>query len=85
MYLGGGRRRHEDTVETLFPVIFLGRAAENNVGQEARVHDMSGPASKKVGPRDRVHDMREMRRPYDQSCILGRPARKEGEGFVSTT
>ena len=40
MYLGGGRRRHEDTVETLVPVIFLGRAAENNVGQEARVHEM---------------------------------------------
>ena len=27
-------------METLFPVIFLGRAAENNVGQEACVHDM---------------------------------------------
>ena len=48
--------------------IFLGRAAENNVGQEARVHDMrtmrspydqscnlGGPASKIVGPEDRVH------------------------------
>ena len=48
-------------METLFPVIFLGRAAENNVGQEARVHDMrtmwspydqscklGGPASKKA-------------------------------------
>ena len=40
VYLGGGRPRHEDTVETLVPVIFLGRAAENNVGQEARVHEM---------------------------------------------
>ena len=40
VYLGGGRRRHEDTVEALFPVIFLGRAAKNNVGQEARVHEM---------------------------------------------
>ena len=50
-------------METLFPVIFLGRAAENNVGQEARVHDMrtmwsaydqscnkGGLTSKKVGP-----------------------------------
>ena len=38
--LGGSCPRHEQTVETLFPVIFLGRAAENNVGQEARVHEM---------------------------------------------
>ena len=27
-------------METLVPVIFLGRAAENNVGQEARVQEM---------------------------------------------
>ena len=60
-------------METLFPVIFLGRAAENNVGPRGRVHDMrtmwspydqscklGGPASNKVGPEDRVHDMREM-------------------------
>ena len=40
VYMGGGRPRHEDTVETLFPVIFLGRAAKNNVGPEGRVHDM---------------------------------------------
>ena len=53
-------------METLFPVIFLGRAAENNVGQEARVHEMrtmwspydqscnlGRPAGKKVGPEDR--------------------------------
>ena len=63
--MGGGRPRHEDTVETLFPVIFVGRAAENNVGQEARVHEMrtmwspydqscnlGSPAGKKVGPED---------------------------------
>ena len=73
MTLGGGRPRNEETVETLFPGIFLGRAAENNVGQEVRVHDMrtmwspydqscnlGGPASKKVGPEDCVLDMREM-------------------------
>ena len=54
-------------METLVPVIFLGRAAENNVGQEARVQEMrtmwspydqscnlGGPASKIVGPEDRV-------------------------------
>ena len=35
----------------------LGRAAENKVGQEVR-----------------VHDMRKMRRPFDQSSILGGPA-----------
>ena len=48
-------------METLFPVIFLGRAAENNVGPGDRVHDMRemrspydqsyklvGPASKKA-------------------------------------
>ena len=34
------RHAHEETVETLFPVIFLGRAAENNVGPGGRVHDM---------------------------------------------
>ena len=63
--LGGSCPRHEETVETLFPVIFLGRAAKNNVGQEVRFHDMrkvrhpydqssilGGPASKKVGPGD---------------------------------
>ena len=37
---GGSCPRHEETVETLFPVIFLGRAAENNVGPEDRVLDM---------------------------------------------
>ena len=82
-------------METLFPVIFLGRAAENNVGQEARVHEMrtmwspydqscnlGGPASKKVGPEDRVHDMREMWSSYDQSCKLDGPARKKaGRGI----
>ena len=60
--LGGSCPRHEETVETLFPVIFLGRAAENNVGQDARVHDirtmwssydqsckLGGPARKKAG------------------------------------
>ena len=60
-------------METLFPVIFLGRAAENNGGPGGRVHDMrtmwspydqscnlGGPAGKKVGPEDRVHDMREI-------------------------
>ena len=80
VYLGGGRPRHEDTVETLFPVIFLGRAAENNVGQEARVHEMrtmwspydqscnlGRPAGKKVGPEDRVLDMRDMWSSYDQT------------------
>ena len=90
MYLGGGRRRHEDTVETLFPVIFLGRAAENNVGPGGRVHDMrtmwspydqscnlGRPAGKKVGPEDRVLDMRDMWSSYDQSCILGGAARKK--------
>ena len=90
VYLGGGRRRHEDTVETLFPVIFLGRAAENNVGPGGRVHDMrtmwspynqscnlGGPAGKKVGPEDRVLDMRDMWSSYDQSCKLGGPARKK--------
>ena len=89
MYWGGGRPRNEETVETLFPVIFLGRAAENNVGQEARVHDMrtmwspynqscnlGGPAGKKVGPEDRVLDMRDMWSSYDQSCKLGGAARK---------
>ena len=89
VYLGGGRPRHEDTVETLVPVIFLGRAAENNVGQEARVHEMrtmwspydqscnlGRPAGKKVGPEDRVLDMREMWSSYDQSCKLGGAARK---------
>ena len=63
---GGSCPRHDETVETLFPVIFLGRAAENNVGPEDRVLDMrtmwspydqscnlGGPASKKVGPEDR--------------------------------
>ena len=83
-------------METLFPVIFLGRAAENNVGQEARVHDMrtmwspydqssnlGGPASKKVGPEDCVLDMREMWSSYDQSCKLGGPAKKKlGGGFM---
>ena len=61
VYFGGGRPRHEDTVEALFPVIFLGRAAENSVGPGGRVHDMrtmwspydqscklGGPASKKA-------------------------------------
>ena len=38
--LGGSCPRHDETVETLFPVIFLGRAAENNVGPGGRVHDM---------------------------------------------
>ena len=38
--LGGSCPRHEETVETLFPVIFLGRAAENNGGPGGRVHDM---------------------------------------------
>ena len=60
--LGGSCPRHEETVETLFPVIFLGRAAENNVGPGGRVHDMrtmwspydqscklGGPARKKLG------------------------------------
>ena len=73
MYLGGGRRRHEDTVETLFPVIFLGRAAENNVGPGGRVHDMrkmwssydqsckqGGAARKNAGRGVFVHDMRKM-------------------------
>ena len=82
-------------METLFPVIFLGRAAENNVGPGGRVHDMrtmwspfdqscnlGGPASKKVGPEDRVHDMREMWSSYDQSCKLDGPARKKaGRGI----
>ena len=66
--LGGSCPRHEKTVETLFPVIFLGRAAENNGGPGGRVHDMrtmwspydqscnlGGLASKIVGPEDRVH------------------------------
>ena len=87
--LGGSCPRHEETVETLFPVIFLGRAAENNVGQEARVHDMrtmwspydqssnlGRPAGKKVGPDDRVLDMSEMWSSYYQSFKLGGPARK---------
>ena len=65
MTLWGGRPWNEETEETLFPVIFLGRAAKNNVGQEVRFHDMrkvrhpydqssilGGPASKKVGPGD---------------------------------
>ena len=72
-------------METLSPVIFLGRAAENNVGQDMRTmwspYDQScnlgGPTSKKVGPEDRVHDMREMWSSYDQSCNLGGPARKK--------
>ena len=38
--MGGGRPQHEESEAPLFPVIFLGRAAENNVGQEARVHEM---------------------------------------------
>ena len=38
--LGGSCPQHDETVETLFPVIFLGRAAENNVGPGGRVHDM---------------------------------------------
>ena len=76
-------------METLFPVIFLGRAAENNVGQEARVHEMrtmwspydqssnlGRPAGKKVGPDDRVPDMSEMWSSYDQSCKQGGAARK---------
>ena len=63
---GGSCPRHDETVETLFPVIFLGRAAENNGGPGDRVHDMrtmwspydqssnlGGPAGKKVGPEDR--------------------------------
>ena len=67
-------------METLFPVIFLGRAAENNGGPGDRVHDMrtmwspydqscnlGRPAGKKVGPEDRVLDMREMWSSYDQS------------------
>ena len=71
-------------METLFPVIFLGRAAENNVGPEDRVLDMrtmwrpyaqscnlGRPAGKKVGPDDRVLDMSEMWSSYDQSCKLG--------------
>ena len=83
-------------METLFPVIFLGRAAENNVGPGGRVHDMrtmwspydqssnlGEPASKKVGPEDRVPDMRKMRSSYDQSCKLGGPAKKKlGGGFM---
>ena len=94
MYLGGGRPRHEDTVETLFPVIFLGRAAENNVGPGGRVHDMrtmwspynqscnlGGPAGKKVGPEDRVLDMRDMWSSYDQSCKQGGAARKNAPHF----
>ena len=76
-------------METLFPVIFLGRAAENNVGPGGRVHDMrtmwspydqscnlGGPARKKVWPEDRVLDMRDMWSSYDQSCKLGGAARK---------
>ena len=55
----GGRPWNEENEETLFPVIYLGRAAENDVGQETS---------------DR--DMRKMRRPYDQSSFLGRPASK---------
>ena len=71
--LGGSCPRHEETVETLFPVIFLGRAAENNVGPGGRVHDMrtmwspydqscqlGGPARKKAGRGVFVHDMRKM-------------------------
>ena len=71
--LGGSCPRHEETVETLFPVIFLGRAAENNVGPGGRVHDMrtmwspydqscnlGGPASKKVWPEDRYNLDRHM-------------------------
>ena len=74
----------------LVPVIFLGRAAENNVGQEARVHEMrtmwspydqscnlGRPAGKKVGPEDRVLDMRDMWSSYDQSCKLGGAATKK--------
>ena len=81
-------------METLFPVIFLGRA-ENNGGPGGRVHDMrtmwspydqsgnlGGPAGKKVGPEDRVHDMRETWSSYDQSCKLGGPARKKAGGGV---
>ena len=93
--LGGSCPRHDETVETLFPVIFLGRTAENNVGPGGRVLDMrtmwspydqscnlGGPASKKVGPEDRVHDMREMWSSYDQSCKLDGPARKKaGRGI----
>ena len=79
--LGGSCPRHEETVETLFPVIFLGRAAENNVGPGGRVHDMrtmwspydqscnlGGPASKKVGPEDRVHDMGDTPTPTQAGC-----------------
>ena len=83
-------------METLFPVIFLGRAAENNVEPGGRVHDMrtmwrpydqssnlGEPASKKVGPEDRVHNMRKMWSSYDQSCKLGGPAKKKlGGGFM---
>ena len=71
--LGGSCPRHEETVETLFPVIFLDRAAENNVGQEACVHDMrtmrrpndqscdlGGSTRKKAGRGVCVHDMRKM-------------------------
>ena len=73
--LGGSCPRHEveETVETLFPVIFLGRAAENNAGPGGRVHDMrtmwspydqscnlGGPARKKAGRGVFVHDMRKM-------------------------
>ena len=86
-------------METLFPVIFLGRAAENNVGPGGRVHDMrtmwspydqssnlGRPAGKKVGPDDRVPDMSEMWSSYDQSCKQGGAARKKaGRGFFSTT
>ena len=77
-------------METLFPVIFLGRAAENNGGPGDRVHDMrtmwspydqscnlGRPAGKKVGPDDRVPDMSEMWSSYDQSCKQGGAARKK--------
>ena len=58
----GGRPWNEENEETLFPVIYLGRAAENDVGQETS-----------------DHDMRKMRRPYDQSSILGGPASQKVE------
>ena len=40
--LGGSWPRHDETVETLFPVIFLGRAAKTDVGQEVRVNIFTG-------------------------------------------
>ena len=67
----------------LFPVIFLGRAAENNVGQEARVHDLrtmrrpndqscdlGGSTRKKAERGVCVHDRRKMSIHYAFSAVV---------------